>query len=188
MQHGELTIFYFHCTFPPLAALSTSCQSVQQRNNKEKWSPSEARLLLLIYVSISVFIHYPLCLQSSQLRVAFRSNCEQHDNCISIAHRNQTKHKMYTEQIHIPALSLTCLKQGYFLNKRLALYCFSCRTSEKLYSFLFFSACCPSPYLTMLWLLNITLPVSIWMLLWATSAGGVCVLWAFVLRAKEVTQ
>jgi len=153
MQHGGLTSFkYIVLFFPPLAALSTSCQPAQQNNNKEKWSPSEARLLLVIYVSISLFIHYPLCSQGSQLQVAFRSNCEQHDNCVSVACRNQTKHKTYAEKINIPALSFTCLKHSYFLNRRLSLYIFPFRASDKLYSFLPFFG---SPYLTMLWWLNI---------------------------------
>lgn len=128
MQRGKLTIYSISIIlfFPSLAALSTSCQPVQQKNNREKWSPSEAGRLLLIYVSISVFIHYPFCLLGSQLQVGFRSNCEQHDNCVSVAHKNQTKHKMYTEQIYIPALNFSILKSRYFLSKRPAFNFFCC--------------------------------------------------------------
>ena len=48
------------------------------------YSVGTTGLLLLIYVSISVFIHYPLCLEGSQLQVVFRFSCERHDNCVHI--------------------------------------------------------------------------------------------------------
>lgn len=94
---------YFHCTFlfslGCLIDLMSDCTAKKQQG-EVKPNRGQGNSYLLIYVSISVFIHYPLCLLGSQLRAAFRSNCEQHDNCISVAHRNQTKHKMCMEQIH----------------------------------------------------------------------------------------
>ncbi len=158
MQHGELTVYSISLVLssPPLAALSTSCQPVQQRNNKEKWSPSEARLLLLIYVSISVFIHYPphACRVPgcglpfdptvSSMTIVFPLLTGIRQNIKYIPDRS------------IFLLWALCVKYWYFLNKRLALYFFPAEHQRNFAHSLFFSAFCPSPYLTMQRLLNIT--------------------------------
>lgn len=51
----------------------------------------EARLLSLIYVSVSGFIHYPLCLEGSQMQDAFRFSCERHDNCVNVYSQESDK-------------------------------------------------------------------------------------------------
>ena len=95
--------FYLRSTLLSLLGCLIDLMSISTTEDQRR---SEAGLLLLIYVSISVFIHYPLCSQGSQLRVAFRSSCERHGNCISVACGNQTKHKMYKEQIYITTLNV----------------------------------------------------------------------------------
>lgn len=83
-------IFYFLVLFsPPLAALSTSCQPVEQRNNKEKRSRATLTYLCIYFCIYSLpppLAGIPLarCL-SIQLWAAWQL-------FFSIAHRNQTKH------------------------------------------------------------------------------------------------
>lgn len=73
---------FFLCCFFSLAALSTSAhRAVQQQGD-----PS---LLLLIYVSVSLFIHYSL----GSLRFGcgvFESHCEERRNCVSFGPREAT--------------------------------------------------------------------------------------------------
>lgn len=102
---------------------------------------SEARLLLLIYVSISVFIHYPPPSPHPTTTTFRVPSCGlPFDPTVSsitivlLLLRNQTKHKMYTEQIHIPALSFMCLKVKIFPKLK---------GSEKLNSFPLFLSILP---------------------------------------------
>lgn len=139
MQHGRLTIYSISLVlfFPPLAALSTSCQPVQQRNNKEKWSQATLTYLCIYFCIYSLPPPSP-----HPTTTTFRvPSCGlPFDPTVSsitivlLLLRNQTKHKMYTEQIHIPALSFMCPKVKIFPKLK---------GSEKLNSFPLFLSILP---------------------------------------------
>lgn len=146
---------------------------------------NEVRLLLLIYVSISVFIHYPLCSQGFQLCIAFQSNCEQHDNCISVAYKIHTTQKMYTELIYIPvswSRGIYWVKEFHYflLQGNIRKTWLFPSTSQH------FTKTKPHYAVVVEYCI---LPCSVWLLLWATCAGWrrLCVC-AAALGAMEGTQ
>ena len=148
MQRGGLIVCFisFVLVFLPLL---TSCQPVEQCAYMKKWSQAT-----LTYLSIYFSIYSLPLLLGSRLHVAFQSNCEQHYNCVSVAHRNQAKQKMYMEQI-------------FFVSPE---------QHQRNFPYFFQHLPKSKPYYAVVVEYYI-LPASIWILLWATCAGwsGSCV-------------
>lgn len=67
MQHGGLTLFPLYFSFLPWLPYRPHVSLYSEETTRRSEAQLRPGQLLLIYVSISVFIHYPLCLLGSQL-------------------------------------------------------------------------------------------------------------------------